>query len=231
MKRFYDDVTLQETSGGWQVVLDDRAVKTQGATPQIAPTHALAEALAAEWKRQGETIDGRSFPLRDLTDFTLDRVATAADDTVGKTLAFARTDTLCYRADPGTALSRQQNALWEPLLADFEGRENIALIRVASIVHTEQPEASIDALRSRLETFSAFTLAGVFTLASLSASMCIAMAALEDGADAEMLWNAANLEEDSQAELWGRDAEAEAAREEKRAAFLKANEFLELLGR
>ena len=232
MKRFWKDAAVLEVAGGWNVALDGRPVKTQGGLPQIAPTRALADAMAAEWDAQGDDIAPRSFPLRDLTDFAIDRVATGADDTVSKALAFAQTDTLCYRSDPGTALSRRQDVQWEPILSAFEQREAVAMQRVASIVHVEQSPATISALRGRLEALDPFTLAGIFTLASLSASLSIAMTVLvrgETGETAETLWNAANLEADIQAELWGQDAEALVAREEKTAAFLKAAEFLDLL--
>ena len=59
-------------------------------------------------------------------------------------------------------------------------------------------------------------------MASLTASLTVALAALEKGADAEALWRTATLEEEWQAERWGRDAEAEAARAEQGAAFRKA---------
>ncbi|MBU6266310.1 MAG: molecular chaperone, partial [Sphingomonadales bacterium] len=58
--------------------------------------------------------------------------------------------------------------------------------------------------------------------------LVIGLAALQADADLPHLWNAANLEEDWQAELWGKDAEAEARREQRRATFLAAAEFARL---
>jgi chaperone required for assembly of F1-ATPase len=43
-----------------------------------------------------------------------------------------------------------------------------------------------------------------------------------------MLWNAANLEEDWQAELWGKDAEAEARRAKRFSDFEAAMRFARL---
>lgn len=229
MKRFWSETDVLQAEGGWQVILDGRAVKTQALNPQIVPSRALAEAMAAEWSAQGEDIDPRSFPLRDLTDFSIDRVASGEEDAVSKALAFAETDTLCYRSAPGEALARRQDTIWEPLVTALESGENIAFERVAGIVHARQPDATMAALRRRLDELDPFTLAATLTLASLAASLCVALNALEDGADPAALWNAANLEEDMQAEIWGRDAEAEAVREEKKQAFLTAFRFLELL--
>jgi chaperone required for assembly of F1-ATPase len=56
----------------------------------------------------------------------------------------------------------------------------------------------------------------------------VGLAAIEDGADLDALWDAASLEEDWQAELWGKDAEAQARRDRRRAAFLAAARFAAL---
>ena len=56
----------------------------------------------------------------------------------------------------------------------------------------------------------------------------IGLAALEPDADAGALWIAAELEEEWQAEQWGRDAEAEERRTRRAAAFANAVRFAAL---
>lgn len=228
MNRFWTEVSVEQADGGWQVALDGRPLKTQGKRDQIVPTRALADVLAQEWADQGEKLDPTTLPQRDMADFAIDRIATGAEDVVSKLVAFAETDTLCYRADPGDALFRRQEELWEPLVADAEQREGIRLERISGIIHRQQPSETIAALRRRLSGEDAFTLAPLLTLTSLSASLCIGLAALEAGADAEPLWNAANLEEDWQAQLWGADAEASAVRARRFSEFSRALQFLQL---
>lgn len=229
MKRFYREVAIEEADGGWRVVLDGRAIKTALGAPQIVPSRALAEALAAEWSGQGEEIDPRTFPLRDMSDYAIDVVRADRAAAIGKLLAFAETDTLCYRADPDEPLYRRQQEVWEPLVTALEAREGIRLERVSGVIPRTQPQASLDALRARLGTFDDFALAALQTMASLGASLCVALGALEEDADPEALWSAAHLEEEWQAELWGRDAEAEARRDKRREEFLAAFRFARLL--
>jgi len=229
MKRFYREVTVEEADGEWRVALDGRAIKTALGAPQIVPTQALAEALATEWSGQGSEIDPHAFPLRDMADYAIDVVRTDRAAAIGKLMAFAETDTLCYRADPDDPLYRRQRAVWEPLVAALEAREGIRLERTSGVIHRPQPQASLDALRARLGTLDDFTLAALQTIASLAASLCIALEALEDGADPAALWSAAHLEEEWQAELWGRDAEAETRRNKRWGDFLEAFRFAELL--
>jgi len=225
MKRFWQDVAVAPVHGGWQVVLDGRPLRTQGGAQQVVPSGALAEMLAAEWRAQPEEIDPHGFPLRDLTDFALDKVQAEHAGMVERLLRFAETDTLCYRADPDEPLFRRQLDLWEPLLTACEARLAIRFERVSGVGHRTQPAATIAALRQQLENADVFTIAALTTLASLASSLVVALAALEPGADADALFAASNAEEDWQAEQWGWDYEAERVRELRLAAFRMAVGF------
>lgn len=225
MKRFWKQVSLAQDEHGWQVLLDGRAVKTQGGNPQKLPSEASAQLVADEFAAQGEVVDPRSFVHRDIADFAIDLVRADRDGHITKLLAFAETDTLCYRADPDEALYRRQRDLWEPLVTACEARHGITLERASGIIHRKQPGETLTALRQRLEGEDDFTLAALVSLASLAASLVVALAVLDEGADAGALFAAANLEEDWQADLWGHDHEAEMARNAKLDAFRQAARF------
>lgn len=231
MKRFYREAAAVQGEDGWHVALDGRRVKTQGGNVLVLPNEATAGLLASEWAAQGEEIDPRGFAMRDLADYALDVVAKDKPAAVVALLRYAETDTLCYRADPDEPLWKRQQELWEPLLCVCEAREGIRLQRVSGVIHRAQDEAALAALRARLEAMDFLTLAALTTLASLAASLVIGLAALEPDADGEALWAAANLEEDWQAELWGRDEEAEARRARRKADFLAAMKFADAIRR
>lgn len=225
MKRFYRQAEAIEGPDGWHVALDGRQVKTQGGNVLVLPNRALAELLAGEWAAQGDEIDPRGFPMRDLADYALDVVAQDKDAAVAALLRYAETDTLCYRADPDEPLWKRQQEIWEPLLRACEERESIKLQRVSGVIHRAQDATALGKLRVRLEAMDYLTLAALTTLASLAASLVIGLAALEQGSDGAALWDAANLEEDWQAERWGRDEEAAARRDNRRRDFLAAMRF------
>lgn len=227
MKRFWKEVSVEKYDGGWRVLLDGRAIKTQARQPQVLPSEAAARLVADEFAAQGDDIDPRSFVFRDIADFAIDMVRAERDAHIAKLLSFAETDTLCYRADPDEPLYKRQQEVWEPVVTACEARHGIKLARASGIIHRPQSEATLAALRARLEGEDDFTLAALVTLASLAASLTVALAALEDGADADALFAAANLEEDWQAELWGQDHEAEQARAAKLEAFRQAARFVE----
>jgi chaperone required for assembly of F1-ATPase len=232
VKRFYRQVAVEPAAGGpgggWRVTLDGREIKTARGLPQVVPTQALADAMAEEWSAQGEDIDLTAFALRDLADFAIDVAGPDLAGTIAGILAYAETDTLCYRADPGEPLFARQQEMWEPLLGKAEARHGLRFERVSGILHRPQPAETLTRLKALLEGYDAFTLAALKTLASLAASLVVGLEALEDGADAEALWATANLEEDWQAEQWGWDWAAEELRAKRLASFAQALGFARL---
>ena len=231
MKRFWKEVAVEPFEGAWRVTLDGRPIRTQAGNPQVVPCATLAEALAAEWRAQGEEVDPKTLPLRDFADYAIDQVRPDRASAIADLLRYAETDTLCYRADPDEPLYRRQQQLWEPLVTAFEARHGVRLERTSGVIHRPQPEATIARLGDLLAAHDDLTLAALATLAPLAASLTVALAALEPDADAAALFAAANCEEDWQAELWSWDLEAERARAIRLAAFERAVEFARLARR
>lgn len=228
MKKFYREATTETAEGGWRVMLDGRGIKTAMGAAQVVPGETLAKALAEEWAGQGEEIDPAHFLFRDMADYAIDVVRADRAAAIAELLRYAETDTLCYRADPEEPLFRRQQEVWEPLLSATETRHGVRFERVSGIIHRPQPPETLETLRRHLAQQDDFTLAALNTLASLAASLTVALAALEDGADAEALWAAANLEEDWQVELWGEDYLAKERRDRRQGEFANALRFAAL---
>lgn len=228
MRRFYSDCSAVAAGSQWQVLLDTRKVRTQGGLPQLVPSQALADAMVAEWAGQGDEIDPGRFPLRDLADYAIDVVQPDPAKVADGLLRFAETDTLCYRAEPDEPLGMRQREVWEPLILAAEARLDASFVRLAGVIHRPQPAATIAALRADMLRRDAFELAGLHTLASLAASLVIGLAALDPAADAEALFAASNLEEDWQAQMWGKDEAATALRARRLAGFREAARFVRL---
>lgn len=229
VKRFWKAVAVEEAEGGFRVMLDGKPICTQGGAAQVVPGQSLAEALAEEWRGQSAQVDPHGFPLRDLTDYAIDQVRADRDAAVTRLLAYAETDTLCYRADPDEPLYRRQRELWEPVLTQFEARHGVRLERVSGVIHRPQPPETLALLRAVLTAADGWTLAALTTLTPLAASLTVALEAIESEADPTALFAAANCEQDWQAELWGWEAEAERVRALRLAAFEVAARFAGLV--
>lgn len=225
MKRFYKEVAV---GTGWRVTLDGRGVKSQGGRPQVAPSEAMAQALAAEWAGQGAEIDPAGLILRDLADYAIDVIAADRAAVLADLLRYAETDTLCYRAEHDEPSHERQLELWEPMLLAAEARWDVHFERVAGIIHRPQPPETLRRLEAVLAVQNDFALSALVTLTSLSASLVIGLSALEPDADIAALWRASELEADWQVEQWGKDDEAELRAVRRFAAFSAAARFAAL---
>ncbi len=229
MKRFYQQVSVAGEGSGWRVLLDGKPIRTPAKAAQSVPSKALAQVMALEWSAQGEEIDPAAFIFRDMADYAIDVVGRDPAAAAADLLRYAETDTLCYRAEAGEALHDRQSEVWEPLLRAAETRWDVHFERVDGILHRPQPPATVARMAAVLAPLDAFTLGALTTLTTLTASLVIGLAALEPEADAEALWATANLEEDWQAELWGKDGEALALRARRLAEFGAAMRFAGLV--
>src|SRR3546814_3183615 len=75
MKRFYEDAAVVAGESGFEIRLDGRPVRTPARAPLALPTQGLAEAIAEEWRAQGETVDPRSMPFTGLANGAIDQIA------------------------------------------------------------------------------------------------------------------------------------------------------------
>ncbi|MEI4471722.1 ATP12 family chaperone protein [Frigidibacter sp. MR17.24] len=228
-KRFWTAAEAVAVEGGHAVHLDGRAVRTPARAAFVLPSRALAEAAAAEWAAQGDKVDPATMPVT--------RAANSAIDTIGANraavqemiAAYGGSDLLCYRAEAPAELVARQAEGWDPLLAWLAATHGAPLAVTAGIVPVDQPADSLARLDAALGAVSDFELAALHDLVALSGSLVIGLAAAAGRHPPEHLWALSRLDETFQAEQWGRDDEAEAVAEIRRAAFLDAARFLTLV--
>src|SRR5437588_2660100 len=146
MKRFWKDVTIAEENGYWAVRLDGRPVKTPARAVLAAPTCALAEAIADEWRSVGEAVDPRGMPFTGLANAAIDRVAPATETFAAELARYAEADLVCYRVDGPSALVQRQEERWDPLLAWARRRYDVDFVITTGLLHVPQPAATVEQL-------------------------------------------------------------------------------------
>ncbi|WP_294306290.1 ATP12 family chaperone protein [uncultured Sphingomonas sp.] len=226
MKRFWTNVSVDAER---VVRLDDRPVRTPGRVPLALPTPALAEAVAGEWRDVEETVDPRAMPLTGLANAAIDRIGADPAPFADGLARYAESDLLCYRADSPPELVERQDAVWNPLLDWARDRYDVHFTNVTGIMHRPQPEATVERLAQAVAALDPFRLAALSPVVTITGSLVLALALLEDAADADTIWTAAHVDEDFQAEQWGEDYLAVEAREAKRREFDAAVRFLKAL--
>ena len=228
MKRFYKTAAAVRMERGWQVELDGRPLRTPARRPLLLPTQAMAEAVAAEWDRQGELIDPVSMPFTGIANAALDHVAADRKGFARGIAAYGESDLLCYRAEGPQALVGRQCRVWDPLL-DWAGRRyDVAMTLVEGVMHRPQPEPTLRRLAAALDAFDDFALAAAQLIVTISGSLVVTLALLEGEIDAETAWAAGQLDELYQAETWGADEEAAAILKRRKTQFEDAVRFLAL---
>ena len=209
-RRFYDAATADATADGFAVLLDGRPVRTPGRAHVALPTRALAEAVAAEWRAQGETIDPHAMPLMRLVSRAIDIVPAHRARLVGEIAAYGATDLLCYRAEAPAGLLARQEAVWQPILDWAAAALGLSLVVTAGIIHVDQPPAALAAARAALGARDDLALAALDAIVRATGSLVLGLAVAEGRLAAAEAAAAARLDETWQAEQWGEDGAAAA---------------------
>lgn len=229
MKRFYKTATAEQAGEGWQVLLDGKPMRTPAKEMLVVPTRRLAEAIAAEWNGQGEEVKPATMPLTQFASTTIDGVRNRRDLVVETACAYAGSDLLCYRADHPQELADRQAAIWQPLLDWASARYGATLVPTAGIVHRQQDEAALTALRRAVEAYDDWRLCALQGAVGISGSLIVALALMDGRLTAEEVFAVSQLDESFQIEKWGEDAEAARRRAALRADLAATEAYLKLL--
>jgi len=229
-KRFYKGVAVEDQGAdGSALLLDGKPVRTPGKAPLVLPARDLAEAVAEEWRAQGESIDPETMSLTKLANSAIDGVRGREDAVIDDIVAHAGSDLLCYRAGGPEGLVAAQGKHWDPVLAWATSALNAPLRLAEGIVHVAQPKSALQGIKRELQGLDAFRLAAVHVMTQLTGSALLALAVAQQRLKPEEAWKAAHADEDWQISRWGEDAEAEARRANRWRDFAAAARLLKLL--
>lgn len=226
MKRFYKAVDVTPERG---ITLDGRPIRTPGRLALVLPGEALAEAVAEEWRGQGDEIQPHTMPLTGLANAAIERVSPDTASFARGLAVYGESELLCYRADSPPDLVARQSEEWDPILDWARSRYDASFVLVSGIMHQPQPSETLARLAEAVAARDAFELAALSPIVTISGSLVIALAILDDAITPETAFDKAHLDELWQAEQWGEDDLALDARAARRSDFLSACRFLDLL--
>ncbi|PZA12336.1 ATPase [Rhodopseudomonas palustris] len=229
-KRFYTQASVAENEGGgFAVRLDDRPIKTPSRNALAAPDRALAEAIAAEWQAQSETIDPSTMPLTRLANSVIDGVAGRVEAVTDDVAKYFGSDLLFYRAEHPEELIAREAAQWDPVLYWAAEAFGAHFILAQGIIHAAQPDTAIAAARAALPQ-DPWSIGALHVVTTITGSALLALALAHGRLDADQVWAAAHVDEDWNIEQWGLDEEVAARRAAKQAEFAAAAQVIATLG-
>jgi len=206
-KRFYKEAGVTEAEGGFAITLDGKPIRTPSGRQVVMPSRALADAVAAEWAAQGESIDPVSMPLtriaNSVVEGVVDRVELVAEDLA----KYLESDLVFYRAGHPEGLVAREAAHWDPVVFWAAEALGAHFILSEGVMHVKQPDEALQAARAALPA-DAWSVAALHVVTTLTGSALLALALAHGVRDAGQIWAAAHVDEDWNIEQWGVDEEA-----------------------
>jgi chaperone required for assembly of F1-ATPase len=168
-------------------------------------------------------------PFTALAYTAIDQIALKKDAVIEALQVYIDTDTLSYRASGSEELARQQEEKWGAVLKWAGARFDVAWQTTAGVMPTEQSPALHAAIARYLHSLDEWRLSAFCILSSVFSSLVLAIAVCENHLDADEAFGLSRLEEEAQAEKWGRDAEADSRAAKMKSEIVAAKRFLHLL--
>jgi chaperone required for assembly of F1-ATPase len=224
-KRFYAEAGVKEADDGFMVILDGRPIRTPSGRVVTVPVRPLAEAVAAEWQAQGETLDPLTMPLTRFANSVVEGVVDRADLVRDDIAKYLQSDLLFYRAGHPEGLVQREALHWDPVLEWARDSLGAHFILAEGVMHVSQPEAAVAAAGAALPR-DPWTVAAAHVVTTVTGSALLALALVHGVRDPDQVWAAAHVDEDWNAEQWGVDEEAAARRATRQVDFRAAVQIL-----
>ncbi len=231
-KRFYKEVAVRvETpeapcsSPVWGLLLDGRPVNTPGKVALAVPSETLAEAIAEEWRAQGDFIDPETMPITKIVNSAIDGVTGREKEVAADIVAFAGSDLVCYRAEGPAELVERQAEAWNPVLRWAQDALGTRFVLAAGVMPVMQPDDALRTFATAIEDCGGLELCALHVMTTLTGSALLALAHARGAMSAEAVWAAAHVDEDFQIAQWGADEEATHRRERRLREFQAASQL------
>ncbi|NXC18414.1 ATPF2 factor, partial [Corythaeola cristata] len=203
-KRFYQNVSISQGEGGFEINLDHRKLKTPQAKLFTVPSEALAIAVATEWDSQKDTIKFYTMHLTTLCNTALDNPTQRNKmQLIRAAVKFLETDTVCYRVEEPAALAELQKNEWDPIVAWAEKRYNVSIGSSTSILGPNIPASTKETFVSHLASYNMWALQGIEYVITQLKSLILSMGLIDRHITVEKAVLLSRLEEEYQIQRWG----------------------------
>src|SRR5207302_7857466 len=174
-KRFYARADVLETEDGFAVTLDGKPIRTPSGRQVVVPVKEIAEAIAAEWEVQKDTIDPLTMPMTRFANSVIQSVVDRADLVADDVAKYLQSDLLFYRAGHPEALVAREGQHWDPVLFWAADTLGAHFILAEGVMHVRQPDAAVQAARAAFPD-DPWSIAALHVVTTLTGSALLALA-------------------------------------------------------
>ncbi|XP_036924709.1 ATP synthase mitochondrial F1 complex assembly factor 2 isoform X3 [Sturnira hondurensis] len=176
-KKFYQNVSITQGEGGFEINLDHRKLKTPQAKLFTVPSEALAIAVATEWDCQQDTIKFYTMHLTTLCNTSLDNPTQRnKDQLIRAAVKFLDTDTIWY---------------------------GVEIASSTSIMGPSIPDRTREVLVSHLASYNMWALQGIEFVVTQLKSVVLTLGLIDLRLTVEQAVLLSRLEEEYQIQKWG----------------------------
>lgn len=227
MKKFYTTVLISpvptpELSEGYQVLLDGRVVQTPAKRPLVLATFALAEAIADEWRAQGDRVVPDTMPLLQMATTLQDRVISQRPHLEAEALDYLDTDLVCYRADSPETYRQAQEAAWDKFVHWAGARLGVALQTTTGLHPLVQAQQTHDTLAAAVRGMTDPDFMALYLTTLGTGSVILGLAFVERAFSAADILDAAFAEEKRKDQIYLSEQYGSAPDQEKRYKALES---------
>ncbi|MBS1093290.1 ATP12 family protein [Gluconobacter wancherniae] len=222
-KRFWSLVSVKPDEAGFTPQLDGRPIRLPQEHVLSVQSHALADAIADEWRSiaEGAAFTPEDLPLTRMAGTMIERVRPDLMAAREALFRFAVDDGLCYRAYGRDLEAHEHVFSWlnhhavHPSVTD-------------GLMPVEQSDAYYAAVRHLLaeQDEASLTVLGVLTQAL--GSLLLSLAVVSDGINEGQARSVACADEEHQLSVWGVDAELQQAIDRRAEDLRTAMNYLRL---
>jgi chaperone required for assembly of F1-ATPase len=209
MKRFYKNVAVNDDGNQqFQILLDDRPVKTPSGKMLSTPSKDIADAMSKEWSEQGENIDPQTMPITQIVTTYHDHAIPNRSEIEKQTLNYLNTDMIFYRApnEPATeAMAKRQAEKWDRWVTWLEDKSGSKLETTTELAALSQDEKAHQYVLKYVRLLDDFNFTLLQILTSETGSLILALAYLEEDISPRELLELANVEDFLKGEIYNSD--------------------------
>mgnify|MGYP000885775937 CR=1 FL=1 len=207
-QKFYERAHLEETDGGFTILLDGRTLKTPAGSSLSIPSEPLARQITEEWSAQEDTINPSTMPMTSLCCTMFDRIVPRKVEITHQLLRYVETDLLCYRAQEPADLAHRQHEAWQPLIDWVAETYSAHLVVTEGVLPIPQPQEAIKSLSATVDSLHDWELTALSCVAPIAGSLIVGLALVLGRITASDAISVIQLDEDYQNETWGTVEEA-----------------------